>query len=116
MEYAIIVFLVVTLIVILIVSDSKKLTCSSAIGLVGKTIYDWVKSMLPKNECKYPTEIGYDSNGCFCPGAVEKEFEDLGQILDGIYLSNDYDPNTGIRSAGSVDHRSDGMMMHIVID
>lgn len=88
MENAIIVILFVTLIVMLIVSDSKKLTCSSAIGLVGRTIYNWIKSILPKNGCNYPTGIGYDSNGCFCPGAVEKEFEDLGQILDGLYLSN----------------------------
>ena len=88
MEYAIIVFLVVTLIVILIVSDSKKLTCSSSIGYVIRTVYQWIKAIIPKNEVYYPTGIGYDTNGCFCPGAVEKEFEDLGQLLDGLYLSN----------------------------
>ncbi len=88
MEDTIIVFLLVTLIVIYIVSESRKLTCSSSIIYIGRTISNWVKSILPKNECRYPTGIGYDSNGCFCPSAVEKEFEDLGQILDGLYLSN----------------------------
>ncbi len=88
MKDTIILFLVVTILVMLIVSESKKLTCSSAICYAIQTIFNWLKSLLPKNEVCYPTGIGYDSNGCFCPGAVEKEFEDLGTILDGLYLSN----------------------------
>lgn len=88
MENTIIFFLLVTIVVMLIVSESKKLTCSSAIGYVARSIFDWIKSIIPKNEVYYPTGIGYDANGVFCPGAVEKEFEELGQILDGLYLSN----------------------------
>ena len=88
MQNTIIVFLIVTIFVMLIVSESKKLTCSSAIGYVLHTIYNWIKSIIPKNEVYYPTGIGYDANGIFCPGTAEKEFEDLGQVLDGLYLSN----------------------------
>ena len=88
MENTIIFFLLITLFVMLIVSESKKLTCSSAIGYVIQTIFNWVKSILPKNEVYYPTGIGYDANGVFCPGVAEKEFEELGQILDGLYHTN----------------------------
>ena len=82
MQNTIIVFLIVTIFVMLIVSESKKLTCSSAIGYVLHTIYNWIKSIIPKNEVYYPTGIGYDANGIFCPGTAEMEFEDLGQVLD----------------------------------
>lgn len=88
MQNTIIVFLFLTLLVMIIVSESKKLTCLATIGYVVQSIINWVKALLPKEEVYYPTGIGYDANGIFCPGAVEKEFEDLGQVLDGLYLSN----------------------------
>ncbi len=49
--------------ILLIVSESKKLTCSSAIGYVVQTVLNRVMSVLPKNEVCYPTGIGYDANG-----------------------------------------------------
>ena len=45
----------------LIVSESKKLTCSSAIGYVVQTVLNRVISVLPKNVVCYPTGIGYDA-------------------------------------------------------
>lgn len=79
--------LVLFIIVIAIVSEYKRTTFVYTVELVTITIYKWVKSVLSSNECYYPTGIGYDVNGIFCPGAVEKEFADLGQILNSYYLA-----------------------------
>ena len=75
-------------ILIMIVSETKELTCARTIFFILKCIIDWIKSLIPQKECIYPTGIGYDVNGCFCPDAVEKEFYDLDEVLDSMYLEN----------------------------
>ena len=50
MQNTIIVFLFLTLLVMIIVSESKKLTCLATIGYVVQSIINWVKGLLPKNE------------------------------------------------------------------
>lgn len=71
-----------------VVSEVKELTCAQTIFFIIKSIVDWIKALIPKKECIYPTGIGYDVNGCFCPDAVEKEFSDLDEVLDSMYLAN----------------------------
>ena len=89
MFYIIIIFALVTFIIVMaIASEHKKTTFVNTVGLVTIDIYKWIKSLMPSSDICYPTGIGYDVNGCFCPGAVEKEFAELNEILDGLFLEN----------------------------
>lgn len=89
MFYIVIIFALVTFIIVMaIMSEHKETTFVNTIGLVAIDIYKWIKSLIPSNDICYPTGIGYDVNGCFCPGAVEKEFAELNEVLDGLYLEN----------------------------
>ena len=69
-------------------SDRWGTTFGGTIWVSTKTVLFWIKQMIPKKEIQYPSGIGYDVNGCFCPGAVEDEFSSLRDTLDGLYLSN----------------------------
>lgn len=83
-----VIFLVVFMVIMIIISEWNKVTFARAIDLTIEFIVNKFMLLFKKPSQYYPTCIGYDTNGCFCPGAVEKEFEELADIFDSIYLAN----------------------------
>ena len=86
----VILFICIGLFVVIMLYFSERwgTTFGGTIWISTKTVLFWIKQMIPKKEIHYPSGIGYDVNGCFCPGAVEDEFSGLRDTLDGLYLSN----------------------------
>ena len=85
---AIFIFIGLFVVIMLYFSERWGTTFGGTIWISTKTVLFWIKQMIPKREVYYPTGIGYDCNGCFCPDAVEKEFSSLEDTLDGLYLYN----------------------------
>ncbi len=83
-----ILLLVSLLITVLIVSEKYNVTFTGALNICAMLVHAFFKQLLAPPKTYYPTGIGYDSNGCFCPGVVEKDFAELGSILDGLFLAN----------------------------
>lgn len=80
--------LIVIVLALILISEKYNVTFLGAMNIWAMLLHSFIKQLLAPPKIYLPTAIGYDTNGCFCPDAVEKEFKDLNIILDGLYLSN----------------------------
>ncbi|MBE5840916.1 MAG: hypothetical protein E7304_05860 [Butyrivibrio sp.] len=85
---AIIILLFIFIFVMGVISELKHITLFDAVGTSAIWLINTIKSLAPTQDTYYPTGIGYDVNGTFSPGMVESEFNELGDILEALYLDN----------------------------
>ena len=85
---AIIILLFIFIFVMGVISELKHITLFDAVGTSAIWLVNTIKSLAPTQVTYYPTGIGYDVNGTFSPGMVESEFNELGDILEALYLDN----------------------------
>ncbi len=80
-----ILILVAFIVLIFVVSEKFGVTFAGAINICAKLIYALIKQLLTPPKTYLPTAIGF-ADGTFYPGEVEKVYDGLSELFDGLYL------------------------------